>query len=70
MNRQPNPGFPAQMEALERTLAREPAVVVSFTGVRNASAGRGEPDPTADLPLRIRDRQADGVILCAALCPE
>jgi hypothetical protein len=70
MNQRPNPDFPVQMAALERVVSQEPAVVVYFTSIRGASFASDEQDLTAALPLRIRDRQSDGVILCGSRCPE
>lgn len=70
MNRQPNPNYPAQMASVEHTLSREAAVVVLFTGLRGEAATSGEQALASDLHLRIWSRQPDGVILCAAVCPE
>ena len=70
MNRQPNPDFGPQMGALEHTLTSEPSVVVYFTGLSRGARGGNERDLMADLSLRVRDQLADGLVLCAAACPE
>jgi hypothetical protein len=70
MDRRPNPDFPAQMAAVERSLASESAVVVLFTGLRGAPGVLGERDLVDDLPVRVREQQPDGVVLCGVACPE
>jgi hypothetical protein len=70
MNQRPNPDYPTERAALERTLSREPAVVAYFNGLRGEAAPGGAQTLAADLQLRVRDRTTDGLILCAAVCPE
>jgi hypothetical protein len=70
MDRRPNPEFEAEMAAFEQTLTREPAVVVYFTRLRGEVAGESARDLMSQLSLRVRDEQPDGLILCAAVCPE
>jgi len=71
MNRRPDPAYPAEMSALQAVLSHESAVVVYFNDIRGGAPAPGDASAISTTPpLHVWDRQADGLILCAAVCPE